>query len=100
MDGSLVQEINFFPPKGGKKFKRADQGIVTNWFPLPDRWKRRRKSLNLGKGKKKDPNKGTRFWREAGIQQATQSAAWLSALYPAGDGPRVPLLVVTGGARA
>lgn len=56
--------------------------------------------FELRKGKKKDPNKGTRFWREAGIQQATQSAAWLSALYPAGHGPSVPLLVVTGGARA
>lgn len=106
MDGSLVQEINFFPPQRGKKYKRADQGIVTSWLPLPDRWKQRLKSLNLEKEKKKDPNKGTRLWREAGMQQATQSVGMAECIVAcrtwakctsAGDGWRQGLMLALWG---
>jgi hypothetical protein len=75
MYGSLEQEINFSPPKGGKNLKELTRTLSGISFASQTDGKGDGKSLNLGKEKKKsDQNKRNSVWREAGIQWATPCA--------------------------
>lgn len=58
---------------------------------------RETEKLEVRKGRKKYPNKGTRLWGEAGFQQATQGASMAEFFVTHRTWPTVPLLVTDGG---